>query len=390
MTNTTTIAADNTLAQQHSEQLKALITTEIEQQGGFISFADYMQRCLYQPGLGYYSAGSHKLGQGGDFTTAPEISPLFGYAIATHIADALQHCDHKHILEFGAGSGQLAIAILSQLQARNSLPEQYIILEVSADLQSRQQQLIIESLPEYADRVEWIQTLPQTFEGVMLANEVCDAMPVHLLRLTSSAMFERGVSIQNNNFIWQDQSLTNPRLIPLAKRVNNQSGAIDYLTEANLNAVDWMQTAAASLQQGAMFLIDYGYPFTDYYSAERRHGTLRSYYRQQAIDDPFQLPGLQDISAHVDFTTLAETALEAGCHVAGFHEQGDFLLAGDITQIAAQLEAESDPLTWLKHSAAIKQLLMPNVMGYQFKVLSLTKDLGLLPRLQRQDRRYQL
>lgn len=378
------------LAQQHSDQLKALITAEIEQQGGFISFAGYMQRCLYQPGFGYYSAGSHKLGQGGDFTTAPEISPLFGYAVANQVHDALQQCTSKHILEFGAGRGQLAIAMLTQLESLNALPERYFILEISADLQARQQQLIEQQHPDLADRIEWIQTLPDAFNGVMLANEVCDAMPVHLLRLTTSGMFERGVSIENGNFIWQHKKLAHPRLIAFAERINKPSQAVDYLTEVNLNAIDWMQTAAASLQQGAIFIIDYGYPFNDYYAAQRAQGTLRSYYRQQAIDDPLQLPGLQDISAHVDFTTLAETALEGGCHVAGFHEQGDFLVAGNITQIAAELEAKSDSLTWLQHSAALKQLLMPHVMGYQFKVLSLSKAIELLPRLQSQDRRYQL
>lgn len=390
MNDTTTIAADNKLAQQHSDQLKALITAEIEQQGGFISFADYMQRCLYQPGLGYYSAGSHKLGQGGDFTTAPEISPLFGYAVANQLHDALQQCTTKQILEFGAGSGQLAIAMLTQFERLNALPERYFILEISAELQARQQQLIQEQRPDLADRVEWIQTLPEVFNGVMLANEVCDAMPVHLLRLTASGMFERGVSIENGNFIWHDKTLTHPRLISVAEHINKSSPVENYLSEVNLNAIDWIKTAADSLQQGAIFIIDYGYPHSDYYAVERTQGTLRSYYRQQAIDDPLQLPGLQDISAHVEFTTLAETALEAGCHVAGFHEQGDFLVAGNITQIAAQLEAESDALTWLEHSAAMKQLLMPNVMGYQFKVLSLSKAIELLPKLQLQDRRYQL
>lgn len=390
MNNKTTIAADNALAQQHSDQLKQLIAAEIEQQGGFISFADYMQRCLYQPGLGYYSAGSHKLGQGGDFTTAPEVSPLFGYAVASHIADVLQQCECKHILEFGAGSGQLAVAILSQLHALDALPEQYFILEVSADLQSRQQELITERLPDYVDRVEWVHALPQAFEGVMLANEVCDAMPVHLLRFSETETFERGVGIENTEFVWRDRILTNSKLTAAATKIKQQIGDVAYLAELNLTALDWLQTLATSLKKGALFLIDYGYPVTELYSPERRQGTLRSYYQQQAWDNPLQLPGLQDISAHVDFTRLAETAFEAGLHVAGFHEQADFLLAGDITQIAMQIEAETDDLTWLKHSAALKQLLMPNAMGYQFKVLSLTQNLEPLPRLQLQDRRYQL
>lgn len=390
MNNKTTIAADNALAQQHSEQLKNLIAAEIGQQDGFISFADYMQHCLYQPGLGYYSAGSHKLGQGGDFTTAPEISPLFGYALATHVHDALQQCQNRNILEFGAGSGHLAVAILTRLQILNALPERYFILEISADLRSRQQQLIAERLPELVDRVEWIDTLPTSFEGVMLANEVCDAMPVHCLRFSQTDIFERGVSISDDEFIWQDKRLTDSRLMSHAIKIKQQIGNIDYLTEVNLTVIDWLQTAASSLQQGAIFLIDYGYPFNAFYAQERTQGSLRSYYQQQAIDDPLQLPGLQDISAHVEFSSLAETALDKGLHVAGFHEQGDFLIGGEITQIAAGIEAESEPLSWLQQSAALKQLLMPDVMGYQFKVLSLTRDLDLLPRLQFQDRRYQL
>lgn len=390
MNNKTTIAADDALAQQHSDQLKNLITAKIGQRDGFISFADYMQHCLYQPGLGYYSAGSHKLGQGGDFTTAPEISPLFGYALATHIHDALQQCQNRNILEFGAGSGQLAISILTRLQTQNALPERYFILEVSADLRSRQQQLIAKRLPDLADRVEWLHTLPTGFEGVMLANEVCDAMPVHLLRFSQTDIYERGISIHEGAFIWQDKTLTDSRLLTHATKIKQLIGNVDYLTEVNLCVIDWLQAAASSLQQGAIFVIDYGYPLTAFYAPERTQGSLRSYYQQQAVDDPLQLPGLQDISAHVEFSSLAETASDSGLHVAGFHEQGDFLIAGDITQVATGLEAQTDQLSWLQQSAALKQLLMPDVMGYQFKVLSLTRNLELLPRLQLQDRRYQL
>ncbi|WP_438969654.1 class I SAM-dependent methyltransferase [Methylophaga sp.] len=390
MNHKTTIVADDALAQQHSDQLKRLIAAEIEKQGGFISFADFMQYCLYQPGLGYYSAGSHKLGEGGDFTTAPEISSLFGYAFANHIQDALSQCQSKNILEFGAGSGQLAVAILSQLQLNHALPERYFILEISADLRSRQQQLIAEKLPELFECVAWIDCLPENFTGVMLANEVCDAMPVHLLRFINNDVFERCVTTDNGSFTWQETPLSNAELLVRAEHIKRYAGESEYFTEVGLAVVDWLKTLASVLQQGAIFLIDYGYSFSELYSPHRTQGTLRSYYQHQAVDDPLQLVGLQDISAHVDFSTLADTALAAGLHVAGFHEQGDFLLAGSITEIAAQIEAESDSLSWLKHSAGLKQLLLPDVMGHQFKVLSLARELELLPRLQSHDRRYQL
>jgi SAM-dependent MidA family methyltransferase len=390
MNDKTTIAADDPLAQQHSDHLKELIAMDIAKQGGFISFAEYMQHCLYHPGLGYYSAGSHKLGQGGDFTTAPEISPLFGFSLATHINDALAQCESKTILEFGAGSGKLAVAILSYLNDIDALPKKYFILEVSADLQTRQQQLIKQALPELFCRVEWIASIPEPFSGVMIANEVCDAMPVNLLRLTDSADFERGVTVVNNQFQWSDRPLTVPRLLTKAKSIKQQLEGAEYLTEVNLFAEDWLKTIASGFHQGALFLIDYGYPFSELYSSERVGGTLRSYYRQQTIDNPLLLPGLQDISAHVDFSSLAEAASQAGLHVAGFHEQADFLIAGDITQIAAEQQKDSTAISWLEHSAALKQLLLPNEMGHQFKVLTLTQNIDLLPRLQLQDRRYQL
>lgn len=390
MTNELTIAAADPLAQQHSDKLKALIVAEIEKQGGWISFAEYMQRSLYQPGLGYYSAGSHKLGEGGDFTTAPEISGLFGQAVACHIADAGRQLNDFLLLEFGAGSGRLAVNILQQLSRLDCLPERYLILETSADLQQRQQILIKKRLPELAEKVEWLSSMPENFTGVVMANEVCDAMPVNLLDFSETTVAEQGVGLGENGFEWQPRPLNNDRLKTRAGLIRRQIGSQDYLTEVNLSAEDWLQSVADSLQQGVVFIIDYGYAFEEYYRPERRRGTLRSYYQQQAHDDPFLLPGLQDITAHIDFTALAETAHTAGLDVAGFHEQADFLLAGDITSLAAEVEQQSEPLEWLQYSTQLKQLLLPGAMGHQFKVLSLSRDIEPLPRLQTGDRRYQL
>lgn len=390
MTNDLTIAADDPLAQQHSDRLRQQIMAAIKAQGGWISFADYMRFCLYQPGLGYYSAGSFKLGQGGDFTTAPETSCLFGRAVASHIADVGRQLDTFELLEFGAGSGRLAVDILQQLSLLDCLPQRYLILETSADLQQRQQNLIKTSLPELAEKVEWLSSIPENFTGVVLANEVCDAMPVKLLSFSETRVTEQGVGLNEDGFEWQARPLDNDRLNARAEQIRRKIGARDYLTEVNLSAGDWLETVADSLQQGAVFIIDYGYAFDEYYRPERSQGTLCCYYHQQAHDDPLILPGLQDITAHIDFTALAETAQAAGLDVAGFHEQADFLIGGEITRLAAELEQQSEPLDWLQHSSQLKQLLLPGAMGHQFKVLTLSRDIDLLPRLQGGDRRYQL
>lgn len=390
MTDFVTIAADDPQAQDYSDQLKRQIAARIEQQGGWLSFADYMHDCLYTPGLGYYSAGSHKLGAGGDFTTAPELTPLFGRALAVHIADISRQLDQFDVLEFGAGSGKLAVDILQQLMQLDALPAHYLILETSADLQQRQRELIEKQLPALADRVVWLSKMPSDFKGVMLANEVCDAMPVHLLEFSEEGFAEQGIGLDSDSFGWHNKAIEDPRLLNRAADIRKQIGNQHYQTEVNLFATDWLQSVAESLSQGAMFIIDYGYPFAEYYRPERTQGTLRCYHRQQAHDNPLVLPGLQDITAHIDFTALAEQALADGLDVAGFHEQSDFLLAGDITLLAAELEQQLAPLDWLNQSSALKQLLMPGAMGHQFKVLSLTRDLDLLARLQSQDRRYQL
>ncbi|MCX4188441.1 class I SAM-dependent methyltransferase [Methylophaga sp. OBS4] len=385
-----TITAEDPVAQQHSNELQALICQQIEVGGGHISFAQYMQLCLYQPGLGYYSAGSHKLGQGGDFTTAPEITPLFAMSLAHHVHDALQQTTGKQVLEFGAGSGRLAADMLKQLDQLKSLPQQYLIIEASADLRQRQQQHISKAVPEYADKVRWLDTLPAKFNGVIVANEVCDAMPVHLLQFTEEHVFERCVTRKAGEFDWLDTDITDARLCQKAEHIRATIGPRHYLTEVNLFAEDWIRSIAANLEQGAVFIIDYGYPFAQYYHADKSQGCLRCYYRQQGHDDPLILQGLQDITSHVEFTSLAEAAVSGALDVAGFHEQGEFLIAANITDIAASFQSHTDALSWLKASAALKQLLLPEQMGHNFKVLSLTKALEPLPRLQFNDRRYQL
>jgi SAM-dependent MidA family methyltransferase len=390
MTSSTTLPAPDSIAQQHGKQLLSLIYTEIKHAGGMISFADYMQLCLYAPSLGYYSAGSQKLGRYGDFTTAPEISPLFSRTFAHHIADVLTHLEQPSILEFGAGSGKMAADILLELAALDSLPDKYFIIEVSADLRKWQRETLVELIPNYFHRIVWLDNFPTNFTGVVLANEVCDAMPVHLLHFKKDAIFERYIKRGTSGLEWHDDVLSHTALLPHAKEIQNLFGNEEsYITEVNLAAEAWLNSIAENLAQGALFICDYGYPKTDYYHPQRSDGTLMCYFQHQGHSDPLILTGLQDITAHVDFTLLAQTALDSDLAVAGFQSQADFLLAGGITELVQGKDL--DELSLLQQATEIKQLTLPSAMGEKFKVLTLTKNLEqLLPRCQLADRRYTL
>lgn len=390
MTLTTSLPAPDSIAQQHSEQLLTLIKHKINEAGGKITFADYMQLCLYAPGLGYYSAGSHKIGHGGDFTTAPEISSLFSRSLAHQLIDVLQQLDQGNILEFGAGSGKMAIDILQELNSKQSLPKHYYIIEASADLRQRQQNIIHKTIPELESKVVWLDSLPENFSGVVLANEVCDAMPVHRLHFTNDVSYERYIVNIDDQLQWSDDKLSQADLIDKAIEIKSFIGDTEYFTEVNLAAEAWLTSLADNLQQGAVFIIDYGYPQAVYYHPQRSSGTLMCYYQQQGHDNPLVLPGLQDITAHVDFTSLAQIALDNDLEVVGFQSQADFLLAGGITALSS-LNDNDDAFVMLQQTTEIKRLTLPTEMGETFKVLTLTKNLDqLLPRIKLGDRRYNL
>jgi SAM-dependent MidA family methyltransferase len=390
MTLTTSLTVTDTIAQQHSEQLLTLIKHKISEAGGKISFADYMQLCLYAPGLGYYSAGSHKIGYGGDFTTAPEISPLFSRSLAHQIIDVLRQLDQANILEFGAGSGKMAVDILRELDLKQSLPEHYYIIEASADLRQRQQQTIHYAIPDLESKVIWLDSLPSNFNGVILANEVCDAMPVHKLHFKSGLTYERYIVNNDDQLQWSDDELSRTELIDKSIEIKSFIGDTEYFTEVNLAAQAWLTSLADSLRQGAVFIVDYGYPQAAYYHPQRSNGTLMCYYQQQGHDNPLILPGLQDITAHVDFTSLAQTAVDNGLDVAGFQSQADFLLAAGITELTS-FNDHDDAFLMLQQATEIKRLTLPTEMGETFKVLTLTKNLAqLLLRIQLGDRRYNL
>ena len=391
MTVANKLPAPDTVAQLHSEQLLTLIQQRIAKAGGKISFADYMQLCLYAPGLGYYSAGSHKLGEKGDFTTAPEISTLFSRTLAQHVNDVFRQLEQVDILEFGAGSGKMAADILTELAGLQALPDHYYIIETSADLRQKQQQTINSTIPRLADKVVWLDSLPQNFVGVVLANEVCDAMPVHCLHFKDGNVTERYIESLGSRLGWCEGELSQPRLNHHATEIRSLIGNDGaYITEVNLAAEAWLASLADCFQQGVIFIIDYGYPRTSYYHPQRSSGTLMCYYQHQGHDNPLILHGLQDITAHVDFTALAQSAVDNGLQVAGFQSQADFLLAGGITELARPLD-QDDQIGFIRQATEIKRLTLPSEMGENFKVLSLSKNLDqLLPRVQSGDQRYHL
>jgi len=366
-------------AQQLSAELSARIASAISASAGALPFWRYMDMALYEPGLGYYSAGSHKLGAAGDFVTAPEISTLFSRTLARAIQPVLTSIESAEILEVGAGSGVMAAEILSQLSADNALPEKYIILELSAELRQRQQQTINECVPELASRVTWCTRLPTDFNGVILANELLDALPAHRFAIESGIARELCVAFKDNHFVWQTDKNDNQRLIQRVQQIEqetDQTFAEGYSSEILFAAEDWIKTTAESLNSGMMLLLDYGQPRAVYYHAQRNQGTLSCHYRQRMHDDPFYYPGLQDITAHVDFTAIADAALDAGLQVTGYTTQAHFLLGSGITH---WLDEERDPLIQLEYSSQIKKLTLPQEMGETFKVMGLAKNCNIIP-----------
>ncbi|MBB5020231.1 SAM-dependent MidA family methyltransferase [Chitinivorax tropicus] len=360
-------------ALEHSNRLVSHIRSHIDHAQGWLSFADYMADALYAPGLGYYTAGSAKFGGAGDFTTAPEMTPVFGQIIAQQLAEAFQHT-RRNILEFGAGSGKLALDILRELAALNQLPDRYYILDVSADLKERQWQTFQHDLT-LLKHVEWIDQIPENFEGVMIGNEVLDAMPARLVHYTESGWQERGVSWQNDHLTYVDRPLSHPSL---EKHCAHLDVPTPYLTEISLTNRGFIKSLADHLRQGLILMIDYGFGAGEYYHPQRDQGTLMCHYRHHAHSDPFYLPGLQDITVHVDFSAIAHTAIDHGLAFIGYTTQAMFLLGGGLEQVLARYD-QNDVKTWLPITNAVQKLTSPAEMGELFKVIGFGKNFNHSP-----------
>jgi SAM-dependent MidA family methyltransferase len=357
---------------QHALCLRQAIATDIATAGGWISFERYMELALYAPGLGYYSAGAHKLGAGGDFTTAPEVSSLFGGCVAKQCAEVLSELGHGSVLEVGAGTGRLAVDVLERLEGLGSLPMHYLILEVSADLRERQRSLLSTRLPHLIDRVVWLDVLPAPFDGVIVANEVLDALPVARFRYLAGTYEELGVGFDGNEFVpiarpaGPAMSESCRRLVPGANEPGDSWDG--YVSEYCPTLQPWSMSIAACLNRGAILWMDYGLPRAQYYLAERHEGTLLCHFRQRAHDDPFLHPGLQDITAWVDFTSLAEAGRAAHFEVAGFTTQA-FFLAGLGIDAEMHRIAGSDANYFARLANQARRLMLPGEMGERFKAM---------------------
>lgn len=365
----TSLPSPGPAALAHSHRLAAAIQAEIEASGGWLDFARFMERALYAPGLGYYSAGSRKIGAEGDFVTAPEISPLFGRALARQVAEILGRSGGD-VLELGAGSGRLAVDLLRGLEECGCPLRHYLILEVSADLAERQRNQIARQAPEHLPRCRWLEALPETFAGVVLANEVLDALPVHLLAWRKDGVYERGAVVAGEGFGWEERLLGPGPLWDKALRLGLPTGAV---TEIGLAAPRLVHTLGKILKQGVLLLLDYGFPEREYYHPQRSGGTLMCHYRHRTHDDPLWLPGLQDITSHVNFTAIGEAGTAAGLELLGYTSQARFLINCGIVDLLAQTPAEDIP-AYLPQAGAVQRLLSPAEMGELFKVMALGKD----------------
>jgi SAM-dependent MidA family methyltransferase len=354
----------------HSRRAAEHIRAAIEAAGGAIPFSRYMDLALYAPGLGYYSAGARKFGAGGDFITAPELSSLFSRCLARQCAEVLAVVPQGSILELGAGSGVMAADMLLELQALDRLPAEYLILEVSADLRDRQRQTLATRATALASRVRWLDALPGSFSGVIVGNEVLDALAVERFLKRPGGFDEYCVREEGERFAWESRPAGEQLAAILAAFETTLAEPLKpgYVSELNLGVMPLVSSLARMLQQGALLLMDYGYPRAAYYHAERSMGTLMCHYRQRAHDDPFIYPGLQDITAHVDFTMVVEAGTSSGLELAGYTTQAHFLMALGVAGLA-----EAD----MKAVQQVKLLTLPEEMGERFKAIGFTKGMDV-------------
>jgi len=352
-------------AQAHSERVAARIRAGIAAAGGWIGFDRYMELALYAPGLGYYAAGARKFGEagsGGDYVTAPEISPLFAQALATQLAQVLE-LSAPRIVEFGAGTGRLARDLLAALDARGVTVERYEIVELSPDLRQRQRELIADR------RVCWLDAPPVGFSGAMVANEVLDVMPVRLFVGGADAVFERGVVWRDDAFAFEIRP-ADGALADAVGGIEDRAGHLPagYGSEVGLVARGWMRSAGGWLERGALFAIDYGFPAREYYHPQRAMGTLMCHFRHHAHAEPLWLPGLNDITAHVDFSAMAQEANDGGLDLLGYTSQANFLINCGLLDLVGQ---DGSP----QAAGAAQRLLSEAEMGELFKVLAVGRGI---------------
>jgi len=369
---------------EHSLLLHNKITAEIASQGGWIPFSRYMEMALYEPGMGYYSAGAHKLGTGGDFTTAPELSPLFGATMVSTLLPILEGLQAQglptKILEFGAGTGKLAESILNRLHDLQFPLDSYEVIEISPDLAQRQSERLAGATKSLglATHCKWLSSLPENFKGVIIANEVIDAIPCDAIIYQNGFWYWHGVAFENNKLIWKIGKPVSQDLLPESLLTGSFSEG--YVTELHTQANAWIRHVAKQLHTGLFLTFDYGFPESEYYHPQRLEGTLMAHHRHHAIQDPFHLPGLCDITTHVEWSQIARNALEEPIDDVFLTNQAAYLLDAGIGNIALEIGDPGNPQTFLPISNAMQKLLSEAEMGELFKAFAFSKNLGdLLP-----------
>jgi SAM-dependent MidA family methyltransferase len=376
------IPAPDADALAHSERLRAAHLHQTRAAGGAIPFSRFMELCLYAPGLGYYSAGATKFGAAGDFVTAPEIGPLFAACVADSFAPMLRQLGPRaDIVELGGGSGAFAEVALKKLLAADALPSRYAILEPSADLRARQQDRLRERLnPLLYDLVDWLDAPPQApWDGVLFANEVIDALPTPRFTLRDGEVYEEYIALDAEGRFVRTDRPADALLSAAVRHVERQRDEGEfpdaYRSELLPQLPYWVQAVIGGLRSGAMLFIDYGYPRNEYYSAQRSDGTLRAFHRHRMVEDVLALPGLQDITASVDFTALAEAGTGAGFDLAGYCSQASFLIGNGLEHNLAAAEARAhDEAARYKLRQEAKRLTLPGEMGERFQAMGFQRD----------------
>jgi len=370
-----------------SQRLTDLIGADIDRAGGAIPFARFMELALYAPELGYYSAGKHKFGAAGDFVTAPELGPVFAQCLARQCAQILAALPQGDILEAGAGSGALAVQLLLELERLGQLPAHYFILEISSALRARQQALFANQAAHLLERVHWLDSLPPVgFRGIVLGNELLDAMPVECFRVGADGIEQLQVGWEENRFVWRGMRANDA----LRNRVTALGLPEGYVSEIGFAAEGWVRSIADILEQGVLLLVDYGFPGHEFYHPQRTTGTLMCHYRHRAHGDPLVFVGLQDITAHVDFTAIARAGTESGLSLLGYTSQALFLLGCGLDDLAART-SQSDARAYLQFTNEVKKLTLPHEMGELFKVIVFGRGVDIpLTGFRLQDRRGRL
>ena len=366
-------------AVDHSQKVCERLKQEIKNQDGMISFKRFMEIAMYEPGLGYYSTGAFKFGKHGDFVTAPELSTVYSYCIAKQCQQILKDLEKGRILELGPGTGRMACDILLALEKYESLPDKYFLLEPSADLRVRQQEYIKQQIPHLEKIINWLDEIPDSaFEGIILANEVLDAMPVCRFVYSNNKIKELNVGIENNRFVWLESPFDNETFQIVNRELEPflDTWPQGYTSEINTDIQSFINSFSDFIKQGAIIIADYGYPRQDYYHPQRINGTLLCHYRHRVHNDPFFYPGLQDITSSVNFTRLAEAAVNAGLDVHGYTTQAHFLISCGLEEVIKQLE-DGNLLDNARLSSQIRQLTMPGEMGERFKFIALSKNMNV-------------